>query len=75
MLIPTTAPSIAASLESLVADNIRNHPVLVDEVGVKVRAIRAIIAVFALLIPRTNGRGEVAIGYDRVIRIFLGDRH
>ena len=54
---------------------VRNHPVLVDEVGVKVRAIRAIIAVFALLIPRTNGRGEVAIGYDRVIRIFLGDRH
>ena len=45
---------------------------IVDKIGMEVKAVRAVIAVLALMISGTDRRPEVFIGNDLVIRDFLG---
>ena len=40
------------------ADEVGDHPMIVDKVGVEVRAIGAVIAVLALVISGTDRRPE-----------------
>ena len=61
----------ARALEPLVADEVWDHPVIVDKVGVEMRAVRAIVTVLALMISRTDGRAKVLVGDDRNIRDYL----
>ena len=71
MLIPTGVRVLARALKP-VADEVGNHPVIVDEVGVEVQAIRAIVAVLTLMISGTNARAELLVGNDRAVRDYLG---
>ena len=72
MLIPAAIRVLARALEPLVADEVGDHPMIVDKVGVEVRAIRAVIAVLALMISVTDRQPEFSIGNDLVIHDFLG---
>ena len=65
MLVPATTPSIAASLKPLVADNVRDHPLLVEEIGVKVRAI-ARITVLGLEESGTDRSFDSSEWHDRL---------
>ena len=72
MLIPAAIRVLARALEPLVADEVGDHPMIVDKVGVEVRAIRVVIAVLALVISGTDHRPEFFTRNDLVIRDFLG---
>ena len=69
MLIPATLRVLARGLKPLVADEVGDHPVIVDEVGVKVRAVRAVIAILPLMISGTDCRPEILV--DLAVRDFL----
>ena len=57
-MIPAAIRVLARALEPLVADEVGDHPMIVDKVGVEVRAIGAVIAVLALVISGTDRRPE-----------------
>ena len=69
MLIPATLRVLARGLKPLVADEVGDYPVIVDEVGVKVRAVRAVIAILPLMISGTDCRPEILV--DLAVRDFL----
>ena len=71
MLVPTTVPSIAASLEPLVANDVRDHPMLVEEIGVQVRAI-ARIAVLGLEESGTDRSFDSSEWHDRLGQNLVG---
>ena len=74
MLIPAAIRVLARALEPLVADEVWDHPMIVDKIGMEVWAIRAVFAVLALMISGTDRRPEFSIGNDLVIHDFLVHR-
>ena len=74
MLISAAIRVLARALEPLVADEVWDHPMIVDKIGMEVWAIRAVFAVLALMISGTDRRPEFSIGNDLVIHDFLVHR-
>ena len=71
VLIPARIWILANALKPLVTDEVGDHPVIVDKVGVKVRAVRAVVAILSLMISGTNCRPDILVRNDLAVRDIL----